>query len=273
MGDQLANNPEALRLFFTDDIYLVQQEAEESFTTAAWAMDLADANSKASLTKMEGSGIVDVAASMLGLPDGVVGLPKSNVNPLATIAGLPVSIVNLTANEPNELEQAIPENTSLVQETPISYNAGAEQAMDLNLIQETQANTLKQEPSFIYRGKNGRNVLILVYDEVNDVTTEEGREVFKNIVKAKNLSADDYAIVNYASYNTSSFNELRRFFNAKVILAFGVNSLQLGILDYPQHTIINHEGVQLMFSADLHELSMDLKIKRALWTALKDMEL
>jgi hypothetical protein len=31
MGDQLANNPEALRLFFTEDIYLVQQAGEEVF--------------------------------------------------------------------------------------------------------------------------------------------------------------------------------------------------------------------------------------------------
>src|SRR4051812_35755195 len=33
MGDQLANNPEALRLFFTEDIYLVQQGEEQAFTS------------------------------------------------------------------------------------------------------------------------------------------------------------------------------------------------------------------------------------------------
>jgi DNA polymerase III psi subunit len=140
-------------------------------------------------------------------------------------------------------------------------------------VEKPQAIAGLPELNFAYRGKNARNILILVYDEVNEVTTEAGREVFKNIVKAKNLSANDYAIVNYASYKNSTFNELRSFFNAKAILTFGVRAMQLGISDYPQHAVVTHEGVQLMFSADLHELSMDVNIKKALWSVLKQMEL
>jgi DNA polymerase III psi subunit len=240
MGDQLASNPEALRLFFTEDIYLVQQGTEESPTS----------------------------------PLGAVHLVPQSPETSETNALDPNSIL-IQENLPAQLKEEVEENLPLVEEAASSYTPSLTKTPieALDQADEPQLSSPKLESSFVYLGKNARNILILVYDELNEVTTEAGREVFKNIVKAKSLSANDYAILNYASYKDSTFKELSDFFRAKAILTFGVKPLQLGITDYPQHTVITHEGVRMMFSADLQELSMDTNIKRALWRALKEMEL
>jgi hypothetical protein len=176
MGDQITNNLEALRLLFTDDIYLLQE------------------------------------------PDPAYG--------------------------------------SAVIEAPVEIEV-----------------EVVPSPTFVYRGMNERKILILVYDEVNEVTTAEGREVFKNIVKSKELSGNDYAVLNYAAYSTASFAALKEFFSSKVILAFGVSALQLGLDDHPLHRLIEHQGVQMIFSADLHQMSSDKALKVALWACLKEMSL
>jgi hypothetical protein len=182
MGDQVTNNPEALRLLFTEDIYLVQE------------------------------------------PDPVYG-------------------------------SAVPETV-----------AEAEVAAEVEAV-------VSPLPTYVFRGMNQRNILMLVFDEVNEVTTLEGREVFKNIVKSKDLSGNDYAVLNYAAYPTATFEELREFFGSKVILAFGVSAAQLGLDDHPVHRVIEHQGVKMIFSADLHEMSSDKTLKLALWSCLKQMDL
>jgi hypothetical protein len=193
MGDQVTNNPEALRLLFTEDIYLVQE------------------------------------------PDPVYGsaVPGTvaKVEVVAEVEVVPVEVV--------------PEGEAVV--SPL--------------------------PTYVFRGMNQRNILMLVFDEVNEVTTLEGREVFKNIVKSKDLSGNDYAVLNYAAYPTATFEELREFFGSKVILAFGVSAAQLGLDDHPVHRVIEHQGVKMIFSADLHEMSSDKTLKLALWSCLKQMDL
>jgi DNA polymerase III psi subunit len=220
MGDQLANNPEALRLFFNEDIYLLE-EAELATAPTAAAGSIA-------LTFKE-----DPAAQIPTLQE-----------------------------QPSPVYTSERDSLRLKEE-----QAGGELAKD------PAGNQSEQEITFSYKGKNARNILILVYDEVNDVTTAQGRELFKNIVKAKELSGSDYAIVNYAGYKDATFAQLKRFFNAKAILTFGVKASQLGLAEYPTHTVVQHEGVQLLFSIDLHQISLDKNIKRALWAGLQQMEL
>lgn len=249
MGDQLANNPEALRLFFTEDIYLVPQVAEELAVISSKAVNESPLGQESQQKNTEEA---EVVATSQNIPSNLKENIVSVQEPASASVNEPASRYNLDHNK-NDISG------------------------DLSDIktdnQQSQASHAAPELNFVFRGKNARNILILVYDEVNEVTTEAGREVFKNIVKAKDLLASDYAIVNFASYKDSNFSDLKRFFNAKAILTFGVGAAQLGLGEYPQHKVITHEGVRLMFSADLHELSMDMNIKRALWTALKEMEL
>jgi len=247
MGDQLANNPEALRLFFNEDIYLLA-EAESPLANSPVASPNAAAEVPAQ---------ADTEVKQVVIPIQV---------PVAPDFKLP-AVVRM--DEQEDVPPAIPS----LQEAPApAYGNASIPEIPVAANTETVAET-EQEIIFNYKGKNARNILILVYDEVNEVTTAEGRELFKNIVKAKELSGSDYAIVNYADYKEASFVQLKRFFNAKAILTFGVKASQLGLAEYPTHTVLQHEGVQMLFSIDLHQISLDTSIKRALWAALQQMEL
>lgn len=126
---------------------------------------------------------------------------------------------------------------------------------------------------FSYLGKNQKNVLILVNDEGNDVSTESGRELLRNLVKALQLTANDFALMNFAGYEQLQFAELHSFFSCRLVLAFGVLPSQLGIADQPQHMISTQESIQFVFSGNLHQLSSDLEGKKKLWGSLKQIRI
>jgi hypothetical protein len=274
MGDQLANNPEALRLFFTEDIYLLQQDVMEPEVSGE---DTAETNilEKFDIGESAATAALEDDANVV---DATLALPLNEVRevkvPMQDLVEASAFLEIPDTNTPRPLpvvEISIPS----VHEAAALYNSSVQE--DKILVPHSAAaipdSNATPEINFEYKGKNARNILILVYDEINDVTTAEGRELFKKIVAAKSLSGNDYAILNFASYKDSTFKQLKTFFNAKVLLTFGVSPAHLGLPDYPQHEVIAHEGMQLMFSADLHEVSLDVEIKKALWTALKDMEL
>jgi len=245
MGDQLANNPEALRLFFNEDIYLL---AEPEFAVTNRPIT-------SSAAETETTTQTDTEVKHVVIPINVPEAPDFKL-PAVTSKPRQENVAAATASLQEEPSPAYGNSNGTTKQAGVNTSNEAE-----------------QEINFSYKGRNARNILILVYDEVNEVTTAEGRELFKNIVKAKELSGSDYAIVNYAGYKDASFAQLKRFFNAKAILTFGVKASQLGLAEYPTHTVVQHEGVQMLFSIDLHQISLDTSIKRALWAALQQMEL
>ena len=127
--------------------------------------------------------------------------------------------------------------------------------------------------AFTYLGKNQKNVLILVNDSANDVSTESGRELLRNLVKALQLTANDFALMNYARYEQLQFDELHSFFNCRLVLAFGVLPSHLGVAEQPQHMISTQESVQFVFSGNLDQLSADLEGKKKLWGSLKQIRI
>jgi len=199
MSDQITNNSAALRLFFTDDIYLLKED------TGA-ALPLAE-------------------------------LPTTKAEPVVT-AEIPVLI-------------SIPEPLETV-----------------------AANQVEEEPvSFRFVGKNLRNILILVHDVENDVSTDVGKELLRNIVKAIGLTGNDFALLNYAGYPRTTFSQLKASLNSSTLFSFGVTPEQLGLPVMAQHTVVHYEGVKMIFSNDLHQLSSDQLGKKTLWGSLKLMNL
>ncbi|HKG07496.1 MAG TPA: hypothetical protein VKB19_13595 [Pedobacter sp.] len=186
MLSQLTNDPQALRLFFTDDIYLVDE------------------------------------------PEAV------------TYAGTG--------------EQNHQEYVSLVKEPePVSLAAA--------------------RPEFKFLGNNKRNILILVNDEQNEVSDEKGRELLRKIVKSMNLTANDFALLNYANYKSTSLAQLNTHFSCTLVFAFGVTPLHLGLNDHPENTVVNEGAVKLIFSAELKTLEADQQAKKVLWGSLQQLGL
>ena len=129
------------------------------------------------------------------------------------------------------------------------------------------------EANFTFLGRNLRNILILVHDADNQVSTEPGRELLRNIVKAIGLTANDFALLNYATYPNTSFAQFKKSLNSTTLFAFGVTPQQLGLPDVAPYTVSQYESVNMIFSTNLHQLSSDQQGKKMLWGSLKQMKL
>jgi len=150
---------------------------------------------------------------------------------------------------------------------------------DIYLVKGTEVNVpvsvpvskIKENIVFKSLGKNQKNILILVNDNEFEVSSERGRELLRNIVKAMELTANDFALVNYAAYGNSQFKELTDFFSSKVVLVFGVSPLALGLPEHPQHVLLMQDKMQLIFSLNLDALAADQNGKKVLWGCLKQI--
>lgn len=127
--------------------------------------------------------------------------------------------------------------------------------------------------NFSYLGKNQRRILILVYDEKEDVSSPEGRDLLRNMVKAIQLTANDFALLNYAAYTDCQQEELFAYFKPQLLLSFGVNAIQLGLEMTADPGLIELNGIQMIFSANLAVLASDKTGKAALWAGLKKLQL
>ncbi|WP_316813676.1 hypothetical protein [Pedobacter heparinus] len=140
-------------------------------------------------------------------------------------------------------------------------------------IAQAEAAVVPEVVSFKFLGKNKRNILILVNDEHNEVSDELGRELLRKIVKSINLSANDFALLNYAAYKDTGFKQLMDFFSSTLVFAFGVTPKQLSLSSHPEHAIVMEGTVKMIFSAELRKLDQNPAGKKALWSCLQNLGL
>jgi DNA polymerase III psi subunit len=221
MSDQLTNNPEALRLFFTEDIFLVKEPLSVSVK-----------HSPASESEQVQLPVKQAPVSSLHAPASLTQVP-------APSSQAPVSLT--------------PASVTL----PVIEIKASEQAND----------------DFNYVGANERNILILVYDKENPVSSIAGRQLLGMILKSIKLDRNDCALLNYASCDGADFIRLQAFFQPQYVFSFGVTPMQLGLPEAASNSIIAHEGSKLIFSSNLDDLSDDPATKKLLWTSLKQIEL
>ena len=205
MNSQLTVDAAALRLFFTDDIYLVNDPGNQH----------------------DGSSAVQ---------DVIVGITENSV--AGSVPAIPI------------IKQQIP---ALVAEPAVSF--------------------VQQQVEFKFLGKNKRNILILVNDEHNEVSDEPGRELLRKIVKSVNLSANDFALLNYAGYKGTGFKQLQEYFSCALVFAFGVTPAELSLPAHPEHSIVLEGGIRMIFSAELRILEQNAAGKKALWGSLQSLGL
>src|SRR5690606_37107876 len=128
--------------------------------------------------------------------------------------------------------------------------------------------------SFESLGNNQKNILILVNDALNKVSTEKGSELLRNIVKAINLSANDFALVNYAQYPGASYAQFKSFFSGKLVFCFGVGAIDLQLEERPFNEIHTlDDGSRIIFCHNLEQLADDQPNKKLLWGNLKKLNL
>ncbi|KIO76004.1 hypothetical protein TH53_17445 [Pedobacter lusitanus] len=208
MGEQLTTSAEALRLFFTEDIYLVNSD------------------------------------------DKI--LPEISAESVSAPAAQHITAVAETTVSVSGAVNEVPGHAAPVIE-----------------VKQPAVKTV----AFKYLGKNQKNILILVNDEQNEVSTDKGKELLRNIVKALQLTANDFALLNYATCMQTGFEELKSFFKLNVVLSFGVTPLHLGMGEHPVNEIIMQDAAQLIFSGNLDQLADDQIGKKTLWGSLKKLSI
>ncbi len=204
MANQLTSNAEALRLFFTDDVYLVKNEEQPAF-----------------------------------------------VEPVIDSVVLPIQEDGIASAAPTKNEIDLPLLPPMVEEPKSTY---------------------QREWSFEFLGKNQKGILILVNDSENKVSSPKGTELLRKLVKAIELTNNDFALVNYANYEGATFDELKKVFSCQLLLSFGVGAKQLAIQEHSLHQLFEHAQTRLIYSSNLHELDDDQASKKMLWSTLQKIK-
>ncbi|MNK30292.1 hypothetical protein D3C87_487090 [compost metagenome] len=162
----------------------------------------------------------------------------------------------------------------LVNEPGIQLDTVVAEAVKPAAISQPEASPAAISVDFKFLGNNKRNILILVNDEENEVSNELGRELLRKIVKSVNLSANDFALLNYAKYKGTGFQALQDYFSSTLIFAFGVTPAQLALAtSHPEHAIVQEGSVRMIFSAELKTLDKNPAGKKALWGSLQNLGL
>ncbi|QPH41519.1 hypothetical protein [Pedobacter endophyticus] len=216
MENQVTNNANALRLFFTDDVFVVEDKSVKMPLFAS-----------------------------------------------TEVVSAPEAISDQSANE--QLES----NSS----TPLpSIKVGESTKIDVPAVEIPPVmEEIATKKEFKFLGGNKKAVLILVNDNNNDVSTEQGRELLRKIVKAINLSTPDFALVNYSNYPNTDFIALREFFKPVIMLSFGVEISELKLNLSWQNEIIVHETTKIIFAPNLHHLDSNIAAKKQLWGHLQKL--
>jgi len=217
MESQVTNNANALRLFFTDDVFVVEDKSVEIVLPA-----------------------VTEAVS------ATVSIPKVEAKEAVVVV----------------------ENTVIPTEKPLSPSESYAQKGEILPIVEEPL----QAKAFKFLGGNKKSVLILVNDAAYDVSTEQGRELLRKIVKAVDLTTPDFALLNYANYKGTTYAELHQFFKPQIMLSFGVEASHLQLNLNWAGEIIVHETTRIIFAPNLHPLDSDLSAKKSLWGNLQKIK-
>jgi len=308
MSDQITNNPEALRLFFTEDIFLVDAAESSTGSFNAEHTSVAGAGQDSTTENTPNRGNEQAVAPRAVVPVKTAEMPS--IADLPSVANVsfttdPASIADTPSTDdiPLIAEKASIANTPSIAYTPsiadapvaspkmtstspdISIPAIGNQATDpvsnnqppiIPTIDNPVHRTQPEVPAtqtFSYVGANERNILILVNDEKFPVSTQQGRELLGNILKAIGLSRNDCALVNYTDCKGADFEQFKDFFQPKYVFAFGVTPEQLKISTTAYNSIVSLGTCKLIFSSNLDALSDDAATKKLLWGSLKQIEL
>lgn len=136
-----------------------------------------------------------------------------------------------------------------------------------------ETNSQQQPISFNYLGKNEKGILILVNDSLNKVSTPQGTELLRKLVLSIKLKNADFALVNYAAYQHTKFEELRSFFSCRLVFSFGVEAPLLGLAPQKPHQLNIVDDIKMVFTHNLHDLETDIAAKKLLWSSLKTLSI
>jgi len=122
---------------------------------------------------------------------------------------------------------------------------------------------------FAFMGKKG-NMLILVHYPALEFIHDAHLTALENILKRKEITIGDVAILNMAKHSDAGFEDLVNYFGAKKILLLGKQALPAGITSLERNAPKQLADSMALFSFSFDEMMDSPENKKAFWEQMKN---
>ena len=139
------------------------------------------------------------------------------------------------------------------------------------IIEEPLPEVKTQTVNFNYLGQNLKSFLILVHYPDLEFIDDSHLAALTNIIKRKDLSVDDIAIVNLALHTNAQYDELVKFFKPAKLLVLGKSALPQGIAQLTLNAPKPLGGVTTLYSFGFNEMMDSVEHKKAFWEQMKTL--
>ena len=139
------------------------------------------------------------------------------------------------------------------------------------IIEEPLPEVKTQAINFNYLGQNLKSFLILVHYPDLEFIDDSHLAALTNIIKRKDLSVDDIAIVNLARHANAQYDELVKFFKPAKLLVLGKSALPQGIAQLTLNTPKPLGGITGLYSFSFGEMMDSVDHKKAFWEQMKTL--
>lgn len=127
------------------------------------------------------------------------------------------------------------------------------------------------EPEFNYLGKNNKNFLVLVNYAAEKHIAETHLAALENILKRKDLSIDDVAILNINKYAPVKLAALAAYFAPTRLVIMGKESLPEGIGNLPINQPLQGKKTHVLYSFSFDEMMSSNDNKKIFWEHMKTL--
>jgi len=163
-------------------------------------------------------------------------------------------------------------------ENPVAYRFILQD--EIYLLDKDKALYMQAEPQpviqtqpvkFNYLGGHKKNFLVIVHYSDLEFIHDKHLTALQSILNRLELSLDDVAILNRATYQDASFEHLTGFFTPRKLLILGSNALPEGIDSVGLNKPAELDNCRTLFSFSFDEMMDNNEYKKAFWEQLKQL--
>lgn len=167
-------------------------------------------------------------------------------------------------------EQPPAQTATVVTELPVAEQpVAASPAISAPKTPQPIVQTPKAE--FNYLGKNNKNFLVLVNYAGEEHIAATHLAALENILKRKDLSLDDVAILNVNQYVPVKLATLAAFFAPTRLVIMGKESLPEGIGNLPLNQPLQGKKTHVLYSFSFDEMMSSNDNKKIFWEHMKTL--
>jgi hypothetical protein len=198
------------------------------------------------------------------MQDEIYLLPEDKV---AKPAALPVAEEQVLVQAPPIVaEQPVAVSEPIIAETPVEQPTPV-----IATPQITKPVVETAKAGFNYLGSNNKNFLILVNYTREEHIAEDHLAALQSILKRKELSLDDVAILNINKYAQVKLADLAAYFSPTRLVIMGGNSLPAGIGNLPLNQPLQGKKTHVLYSFSFDEMMSSNDNKKTFWEHMKTL--